>query len=305
MNRIRRFRFHTRSASRLAPVVLVFSLVWASSAFAARIVVFGDSWGVPAAPALQTVLVANGLPDIVVNAAVGGETAANLSSGSATGLQHISDTLAANPDTDLVHLSISGNDFLGQWNSSFTPAQQDALFQVIIGDVETIVDHILAERPGVRILWSSYDFPRPLVIGTPTEVNAAGFEFAGLASALADSKGSGLTYIDFSGLMQVTFGFDGTQPTPFDPPFVIPPGDPSLPDPTLPSPAATFIDPIHLTATGYAVLAEAHFDQFYSAILVPAAVPGLSLATRGVLVLSLLAFGAMALSRLRPDLARV
>ena len=78
------------------PVVLACSLVSAVPAFAARIVVFGDSWGVPAAPALQAVLIDNGLPDTVFNAAVGGETAANLSK--PPGLQHISDSLTANPD---------------------------------------------------------------------------------------------------------------------------------------------------------------------------------------------------------------
>ena len=236
----------SRSSRRKRPIsgpFLLFAaflsaMLHAAPAVAARVVVFGDSWGVPAAPALQAVLVANGLPDTVAGAAVGGETAANLSS--ASGLQHISDSLAANPDADLVHLSIGGNDFLGQWNASLTPAQEDALFQAIIADVETIVDHILSVRPGVRIFWSSYDYPRPLALGTPTEVNAAGAKFIVAAAALADAKGAALTHGDFNGLMQVTYGFDGTQPTIYDPPLPIPPGDPSLPDPTLPSPAAAF-----------------------------------------------------------------
>jgi len=267
----------------------------AAPAFAARVVVFGDSWGVPAAPALQAVLIAEGLPDTVASAAVGGETAANLSL--ASGLQHISDSLAANPDADLVHLSIGGNDFLGQWNSSFTPAQEDALFQAIAADVETIVDHILSVRLGVRIYWSSYDYPRPLPIGTPTEVNAASAKFAVEAAALADAKGAGLTYDDFNGLMQVTYGFDGTQPTIYDPPIPIPPGDPSLPDPTLPSPDASFSDSIHLTAAGYAILAEAHYDAFYAAILaVP--VPASDARSRGLLGAMIVAAAVVMLRRL-------
>lgn len=285
MNLARDGQSRRQFLSWLGALVLACSFALAQPAFAARIVVFGDSWGVPAAPALQTVLIDNGLPDTVFNAAAGGETAANLSSPS--GLQQISASLTANLDADLVHLSISGNDFLGSWNSSFTPMQQDALFQTIITDVETIVDHIIAERPGVQILWSSYDFPRPLPLGTPTEVNAAGIALATLAATLADSKGPSLTYIDFSGLMQVTYGFDGTQPTVFDPPFVIPPGDPSLPDPTLPSPDVSFSDAIHLTIDGYAILAEAHFDPFYSAILVAPVVPASNPWTRGVLAVLL------------------
>jgi lysophospholipase L1-like esterase len=293
----RRMRFST-SLRFFAAATFSFALLQAAPAFAARVVVFGDSWGVPAAPALQTVLVAEGLPDTVAGAAVGGETAANLSS--ASGLQFITNTLAANLDADLVHLSIGGNDFLGAWNSTYSPAQEDALFQAIVDDVETIVDHIMAVRPGVRILWSSYDFPRPLPSGTPTEVNAAGAKFAIEANALAAAKGAALTYGEFSGLMQVTYGFDGTQPTVYDPPVAIPPGDPSLPDPTLPSPAAAFSDSIHLTYPGYQILAQAQYDAFYAGILaVP--VPAADFAARTLLAAAILvAAGALMRSRVRP-----
>ena len=283
-----------RSWSALA--VLALLLIAAAPALAARIVVFGDSWGVAAAVALQQVLVDHGIPDAVTNAAAGGDTAANLSS--PTGLQHIADSLDANPDADLIHLSIGGNDFLGQWNSSLTPAQEAALFAAILSDVETIVDHILLVRPGVTILWSSYDFSRPLAIGTPPEVNAAALEIAGLAAALADAKGPGFSYGDFNGLMQVTYGFDGVQQTPFDPPFPIPPGDPSLPDPIWPSPAASFSDPIHLTAAGYAILAEAQYDSFYAMHFVNT-VPALTGPLKFLLVTLLLATGMVAAMRPR------
>jgi lysophospholipase L1-like esterase len=289
--------------ARLFGALLIVLVVAADPAAAARIVVFGDSWGVPAAPALQAVLIAEALPATVFGAAVSGETAANLSSTS--GLQHITDSLAANPDADLVHLSIGGNDFLGQWNSGFTTAQEIALIQAIAVDVEIIVDHILSVRPGVQILLSSYDYPRPLPIGTPTEVNAIGTIAGAAFFALADTKGAGLTYADFNGLMQVLYGFDGTQPTPYDPPFVIPPGDPSLPDPTLPGPAAAFADSIHLTSVGYALLAEAQYSVFYGPILKPiAAVPFLTLATRGVLV-SLIVLAAAATALRRRNLERL
>ena len=39
--------------------------------------------------------------------------------------------------------------------------------------------------------------------------------------ALADAVGTRLSYGDFSGLMQLSFGFDGVQYTSFDPPFPI------------------------------------------------------------------------------------
>jgi lysophospholipase L1-like esterase len=263
----------------------------AEPAGAARIVVFGDSWGVPAAPALQQVLSDHGLPDTVANAAVPGETAADLSK--PPGLQHITDTLAAHLDADLVHLSIGGNDFLGQWSSTMPPSQEAALFAAILDDVETIVDHILTVRPGVEILWSSYDFSRPLPLGTPTEVNAASLAFSVQAAAFADVKGPGVTYGDFNGLMQVTFGFDDVQYTLYDPPIPIPPGDPSLPDPTVPSPYVAFSDAIHLTAEGYLILADGQFDAFYAERLLGEAppVPALGWPTQGVLAALLLATG--------------
>ena len=274
--------------------ILVPLLLGASPSLAARIVVFGDSWGVPAAPALQQVLIDHGLADTVAGAAVGGDTAANLSSPS--GLQFVTDTLAANPDADLVHLSIGGNDFLGSWSANMPPQQEAGLFDAILADVETIVDHVLALRPDAKILWSSYDYPRPLPLGTPAEVNAASARFAPLASALAGAVGAGLSYGDFSGLMQLSFGFDGVQYTAFDPPFPIPPGDPSLPDPNLPSPNAAYADSIHLTAAGYAILAEAQFDSFYAARLAPRggpAVPALRRPLQALLAGLLLVAGAM------------
>jgi lysophospholipase L1-like esterase len=272
----------------------------AGPSHAARIVVFGDSWGVPAATALQQVLIDHGLADTVAGAAVGGETAFDLSR--PPGLQYITDNLDAHPDADLVHLSIGGNDFLSQWNASLTQAQEADLFADILADVETIVDHILMLRPGAQILWSSYDFARPLPLGTPSEVNAAAIAFSGLAASLADSKGPGLSYGDFNGLMQVTFGFDGVQYTVFDPGFAIPPGDPSLPDPTLPSPAASFIDAIHLTAAGYAILAEAQYDSFYGLHLGgPLPVPALAPPLTTFLALLLLATGTALATRPIPS----
>ena len=263
----------SRSTSRVLWVGLW--LLAAAPAAASRIVVFGDSWGVPAAGALQQVLNAEGIPETVYNAAVGGETAANLAS--ASGLAGIDAALASNPDGDLIHLSIGGNDLLGFWYAGMPAAQQAALFASIVSDVETIVDHILAVRPGASILWSSYDYPRPIPSGTPAQVNAAAAQVEILAQALAVST-PGLTYGDYAGLMQVAYGFNGVQYTPFDPAFAIPAGDPSLPNAALPGPAAAFADQIHLTPAAYLVLAQAQYDSFYSLYLVPEPTTALLLA---------------------------
>jgi lysophospholipase L1-like esterase len=264
----------SRTLSRI--LVLGLWLVASAPAQASRIVVFGDSWGVPTATALQQVLVAEGVAETVYNAALSGETAANLSSPG--GLAGIDAALAANPEADLVHLSIGGNDLLGFWTASMPPAQQAALFASIVEDVETIVDHILAERPGVSILWSSYDYARPVpFLGTPAQLNAAAAQVGALALSLMGST-PGLTFGNYAGLMQVTYGFDGVQYTPFDPATPIAPGDPSLPNPNLPSPAVAFADLIHLTPAAYLVLAQAQYDSFYAQHLVPEPATGLLVA---------------------------
>jgi len=232
---------------------------------AARILVIGDSWGVAAGPSLQQVLIDNGSTDTVASIAVGGETAENINT--PEWLQQITTALEENPDAEFVHLSLGGNDFLGNWTAFISQAEEEQLIVDILEDITAIVDHILEQRPDIRIYWSSYDFPRPLFIGEPVEVNHASMRFSVQAQALADEKGDSLSYGDFNGLTQVEYGFDGVQTSPFDPGFPIPPGDPSLPDPQYPGPAVAYADSIHLTEDAFLLLAGKQYEQFYQAML--------------------------------------
>ncbi len=249
----------------LTATILALLLLSASPSFAARILVVGDSWGVAAGPALQAALVENGSVHTVANIAVGGETAANLNTPAL--LADITAAIEDNDDATLVHLSIGGNDFLGTWNSLFSSSAEEQLIADIMEDITAIVDHILAQRPDIRIYWSSYDFPRPLIIGAPEEVNLASKRFSDQAQAFADEEGAALTYGNFNGLTQVVYGFDGNQVTVFDPPQAIPAGDPSLPDPKYPGPASAYVDPIHLTPEAYLILANRQYDEFYARAL--------------------------------------
>ena len=95
--------------------LLVSLLMTSAPLQAARILVIGDSWGVAAQPALQQVLIDNGSVETVASIAVGGETAENVNT--QEWLQIITTALEENPDADLVHLSLAGNDVLGTWNS--------------------------------------------------------------------------------------------------------------------------------------------------------------------------------------------
>ncbi len=253
--------------SRISATValIIYLLVAAGPSQAADILVIGDSWGVAAGPALQKVLIDNGSAGTVASIAEGGETAENINT--PQWLAKITAALEENPDASLVHLSLGGNDFLGQWNAFIGKEQEDQLIADVIEDISSIVDHILGERPEIRIFWSSYDYPRPLIIGSPEEVNKASMRFSVEAQTLAESKGDSLSYGDFNGLTQVVYGFDGVQTSPFDPDFVIPPGDPSLPDPQYPGPAVAYLDAIHLTPEAYLVLAQSQYQDFYQAVL--------------------------------------
>ena len=279
-------RFAVRGTLRSLLLAILVLGQSASARAADEVLVIGDSWGFLSAPALSQVLTDNSHGNvIVVNAAVPGETAANLSR--VPGLQSISDELAAHPDTVLVHLSIGGNDFLANWTSSLTPAQEDALFDAIIADVQTIVQHVLTLRPDVLLLQPSYDYPRPLPSGTPLEVNTAAEDLATRIQTLADSIAA-MSFENLNGLMQIHFGLPGLG---------IPPFDPSLPRIDQPSPAAAFADAIHLTSPGYLIFSDELYDRFYAAALPPPMVP--TLPVPAALLLAALITGWVA-GRLRP-----
>jgi hypothetical protein len=131
-----------------------------------------------------------------------------------------------------------------------------------------MADHVLSLRPDLQILWSSYDFPRPVNNGSPLEINTFLITFAERLSQFAMSK-PGVSFVDVNGSLQAAFGFDGQQYSAADPAYVIPPGDPSLPNPGFPSPLQPFMrnDSWHLKSEGYKALAQAQFDGFYSSLL--------------------------------------
>jgi len=234
-----------------------------TSAIAESVVVFGDSWGVPFEPALQQVLDDNGLGGVsVVNAAFGGETAAQMNSSSlSSGLPYISNVLNANPDAELVHLSIGGNDILSYLGQGILPGS--SVLSSIENDIATIVNHILSIRPDIQVYYPTYDYlPASAYNGsslTPSNVNALFDTWAGNSQALANSIPR-MTFNNSLGLMQQNYGLPGLG---------IPPFDPSLPDPNSPSPEIAFADPIHLTTEGYAIFAQEAFSVFYGPQLVP------------------------------------
>ena len=164
-----------------------------------RILVFGDSWARHNGPLLQEIITESGHTDIVVVTEFKQESG-DLSS--ASGLRHITFWFEQNPEADLVLLSTGVNDWTINCRADMVGTSAEAsLIAAIIDNVEIIVDHILSIRPDAQILWSSYDFFRPLTSNaTPTIVNGLQLKIAEQAEQLALHRQPELSYGNLYGL---------------------------------------------------------------------------------------------------------
>jgi len=61
------------------------------------------------------------------------------------------------PTIDIIHLSISGND-MWSWRVGWTAEQENALFDTIQANVQTVVNWIHTNHPKVKVLLADYDF---------------------------------------------------------------------------------------------------------------------------------------------------
>ena len=235
-----------------------------------RLLVFGDSWGVGSYLGLEKAFAVNAPGSTVVPAAIAGETASAMnSSDPAHGLPYITNTLAANPTVDMMHLSIGGNDILFNWTAAVPPAVEDALLSSIVDDIEEVVLHALAQRSDLNVFYSSYDYFRPLPFwGTPLEVNTVFEDLHNRVASRLASNPRVFTH-NFNGLMQELHGYS---------PLGLLPGDPSLPDINLPGPPEPFFDEIHLSwdindgspgPFGFDQFANRQFEVFYQSRLIP------------------------------------
>lgn len=202
--------------------------------------------------------------------------------------------LDAQPDIEVVHLSLGGNDVLGDWNVDFTQFQTDSLIDTVLTRLITIVDFIKEARPGIRIVWSGYAYPNfgqvladagalqtihPFYgtwqgMGFPTfqQLNEILNEVSNIVEAIA-ALDPQIDFVSATGLMQHTFGQATNLSVPPGgsyPPFVAP-----LPEgyPDYPSPKASmrnyglFLDCFHLSATGYRDFINYQTQKFYHKFL--------------------------------------
>jgi len=199
--------------------------------------------------------------------------------------------LAANPSIDVVHISIGGNDVLGDWHVSWTQEQVAELEAEVTVRLTAIFDFIKSVRPGIRIVWSGYCYPNfGEVIGSMPQSAQSSHPFYGtwqsmgfpnfleintiLNSFSATVEAYAVTdpQVDFiyaGGVLQHHYG----QATPlpvapggsyaqFEAP--LPVGFPEYPTPRAGMGSLLiFTDAFHLSGGGYAAFIDYQFQKFY------------------------------------------
>jgi hypothetical protein len=232
-----------------------------------EILVIGDSWAGPIGGQLRIVLTENGHADVPVRITPYWGGPRNFDS--PEGFAALSGWLEHWPDVTHVYMMMGQNNWLCCWDTSMIGSQAEAdLFASIITHTHAVLDHILSIQPNLRIVWTAGEYFRPHHLGTPAQVNANHDRLAELAVHYSSNR-AGLTFLDWNGLFQVTYGFDGVQHSRYDPPYAIPAGDPSLPDSSLPSPYVAYPEerPAHPTTAGYKVMAQTLYDRYFAAEL--------------------------------------
>jgi len=206
----------------------------------------------------------------------------------------IDSVIKKHPSIEVVHLSIGGNDVLGDWKKSFTQAQTDTLKNQVSARLKQIIDFIKTTRPGIRILWSGYVYTnfqevlektflgsshpfystwQKMEFPTAAQINDIQNQFSADVEAYAATDPQ-VDFINVPALMQYTFGQTtalavapgGTYPAFTQP---LPLGDPSYPSPqnSMRDYLNVTKDCFHLSTKGYADLIEYHTQKFYHKLL--------------------------------------
>jgi lysophospholipase L1-like esterase len=207
----------------------------------------------------------------------------------------IEQAILANPQLDIVGISLSGNDFLGGWSEDMFNAQENAFFNGMKNDLNVLVNRIKQVRPSINIFFSGYDYinlvetrlypgsPYNAVwenMGEPTvsQVNYAMARMEQLKINLANADPN-IHYVQSMGLMQHIYGYPIGLP---EPPYIpFSPGLSPLPGqeannylpypggvPQYPSPMIALswggFDGIHLTEEAYQHLADHQTKHFFN-----------------------------------------
>jgi len=194
-----------------------------------------------------------------------------------------------NPNIDIVHLSIGGNDVMGDWKVSMTPSETDAIEQAVADRLAQIVDFLKTTRNGMNIFWAGYAYPNfeevindyflpsqhPFYstwedMEEPTfiQINTILNEFSDSVAAYADTEPA-LSFVRAQGILQHVYGQNqdlgvapgGSYPA-FDAP--LPLGYPEYPSPmTTMRPYGIFTDCFHLSTSAYLTMFKYQAEKYY------------------------------------------
>ncbi len=73
-------------------------------------------------------------------------------------LSEIQTQLTNKSSIKLVHISLGGNDFLGNWNTSYTNSRTDSLIDTVTKRLFKIINFIKAIRPNIRVIIGGYQY---------------------------------------------------------------------------------------------------------------------------------------------------
>lgn len=263
-----------------------------------KVLLVGDSWAffMGVDQTLNTVLERWGHSDArfvtnLILAENGAETDDFLEVDKQTEIQN---QLLDNPSIKVVHLSIGGNDVLGDWNVNMSAEEVEALEASVSDRLQQVIAFILNVRPDVHVLWSGYMYPNfgeviqsaaPLQalhpfygtwqgMGFPSfaQINAVQNNFSASIEAYIDTTPR-VHFVNAPGLLQYTYGQAD--------PLGVPPGGTyaqftaPLPMgfPDYPTPMAAMRDYgltrdcFHLSAGGYRDMIDLHTRKFYQKFL--------------------------------------
>lgn len=205
-------------------------------------------------------------------------------------MTEIENQLDSKPSIEAVHISLSGNDFLGAWNVDLTPEETEELSDETYDEVFAVVDFIKSVRPDIQIVFSGYmyaNFAEVINDAAPLEEShpfygnweEMGFPtFEQLNSLLNDFSDRlydaslldpQIDFVHVPALMQYVYGQE--DPLGVDPGGTYAPLTQPLPygDVTYPSPKVSMRDYglvrdcFHLSADGYFRMIDYQFQKFY------------------------------------------
>lgn len=274
------------TAAVLLCLAAVLAVGQADAAPVKRILIVGDSWaasiatqavGYPGFGSFDAALNTNGIGAYSTQGALTAWPGRKASDWvEPQNLAKITQELQTYPTIDIVHLIIGGNDFLnlvakGVSIASFTPEQRSAFWDAIEADIQTIVDHCLAQRPDIRVLISDYDYldaaKAEAAYGfnfggaTPRQLNDAFVELGRRKLAVAQ-RTPRCAYVSNWGVLQHFYDYPAAGlPLPGAAPAYDPysGGDP---DATMP-PTASVGDGIHPTDQAHRYMLQRCIDQYY------------------------------------------